>query len=357
MKITACVSSLAASLLMSTTQGFMFSQGVPTKNAFSIASPLSIVAHNTGRKMTDSNDNEQVENDTITRGVLSSRRSILLTSIVGSIMATATSAAVAAEESSAAFEGIAARAAKISAAIEEQQEMSTASSSSKNGNTPEDTDKRTAYDFSLPVAGEQVTFAQLIKQDFPSGEDERKNAKVKAVLVVNIKQDDPIARKNIPELINLAAKFGPSGFAVVCLPTDQGYYEPDTSALIRLKMASEYGYGINPATALTDKVNILGTGAHPFMRWIQGKCRTPAGLGKIEGNFEKFLVDGRTGLPLRRYPRKYSPFDISSDIQALVNGQKLPPAIANFQEEWRGSAYDSKQDTYRFQKGLNVFDQ
>ena len=43
-------------------------------------------------------------------------------------------------------------------------------------------------------------------------------------------------------------------FAVICTPSDQGYYEPDTSELIRLKLASEYGYGLNPATFLTDKV-------------------------------------------------------------------------------------------------------
>ena len=77
-------------------------------------------------------------------------------------------------------------------------------------------------------------------------------------------------------------RYGPSGFAVVCIPTDQGYFEPDTSALIRLKLRAEYGYGINPATALTDKINLLGTGANPFARWIQGKCRTPAGLGRIQ---------------------------------------------------------------------------
>ena len=32
-------------------------------------------------------------------------------------------------------------------------------------------------------------------------------AMVKAILVVNMKQDDLIARKNIPELISLAAKY------------------------------------------------------------------------------------------------------------------------------------------------------
>ena len=56
----------------------------------------------------------------------------------------------------------------------------------------------------------------------------------------------------------------------------------DTSALIRLKLASEYGYGANPAAILTDKVNLLGSGALPFWRWLEGSCRTPAGLGKIQ---------------------------------------------------------------------------
>ncbi len=69
---------------------------------------------------------------------------------------------------------------------------------------------------------------------------------------------------------------------VVACPTDQGYFEADTSTLVRLKLASEYGYGINPATTLTDKVNLLGKSAHPFWRWLEGTCRTPAGLGRVE---------------------------------------------------------------------------
>lgn len=164
-----------------------------------------------------------------------------------------------------------------------------------------------------------------------------------AILLVNIKQDDPMARKNIPQLIQLAGKYGakvrsarkivgfewngrmiattvqgeetnppppphhhqsdsnpyPLPLTVVCVPTDQGYYEPDTSSLLRLKVASEYGYGINPSTVLLDKTNVLGSGADPMMRWLEGTCRTPAGLGRIELNFEKFLIDGKTGLPVR----------------------------------------------------------
>jgi len=228
-------------------------------------------------------------------------------------------------------------------------------------------DSRSAYDFSLPVAGKSIPFREFIKQEnIESGgeSDEEKKTKtkkgvlVKAILVVNMKQDDPIARKNIPELISLAAKFGRTKeFAVIMTPTDQGYFEPDTSELIRLKLASEYGYGLNPATLLTDKVNLLGSGAHPFWRWIEGTCRTPSGLGRIQGNFEKFLIDGQTGKPLRRYPRQYQPFDIADDIDALCRGKSFPPAGANWKEEWRSADKEAVDNQFRFQKGLNVFDQ
>jgi len=275
-----------------------------------------------------------------------SRRSILSSTIVATTAGISlTDQAAFAEEES--FASIAARAAKMSKTMAEEADQTDEDVARKNRKIP----TQTAYDFKLPVAGEMVPFAELIKQN------EEKD-RVKAVLVLNIKQDDPKARRDIPELIALATKYGGDGsFVVVLSPTDQGYFEPDTSALIRLKLTSEYGYGINPVTTLTDKMNLLGSGADPFWRWLEGNCRTPAGLGSVQGNFEKFLVDGRTGLPLRRYPRKYMPYDIRDDIEALIAGNPLPPAGANFKEEWRVAAKDSEADTYRFQKGLNVFDQ
>ena len=76
-----------------------------------------------------------------------------------------------------------------------------------------------------------------------------------------------------------------------------------------------------------------------------------------QANFEKFLVDGRTGKPIRRYPRKYQPYDMADDIASLIQGKPLPPAGSNFKEEWRNAAKEAENDTYRFQKGLNYFDQ
>lgn len=275
----------------------------------------------------------------------SSRRNVVSTlSLAGAVSIFSVLASPSEARAEEDFASIAARANKISKGIETSAPIS----------ETRKTDK-TMYDFSIPVEGSSVPVMGIVRQKF---DDAGNNAKVKAVLVVNIKQDDPVARKNIPELISLVTKYGRTGeFVVVCCPTEQGYFEPDTSTLIRLKLASEYGYGINPATVVTDKVNLLGTGAHPFWRWLEGTSRTPAGLGRVQGNFEKFLLDGRTGLPLRRYPRKYSPLDIKDDIEAVLAGRPLPPAGANWAEEWRGAANEAERDTYRFEKGLNVFDQ
>lgn len=278
-------------------------------------------------------------------GLSAERRDVLSGLLAGGIFVVNGGQAAWADDSES-FASIAARANQISKDLD--REATAAVFSGKNSD-------KSAYDFSLAVEGTQVSFGDLIKQKYNDGD-----VKVKAILVVNIKQDDPVARKTIPELISLATKYGRDAngaCVIVCCPTDQGYFEPDTSALIRLKLASEYGYGINPATIITDKVNLLGTGAVPFWRWLQGTCRTPAGLGRLQGNFEKFLIDGKTGQPIRRYPRKYSPLNIGDDIEALIAGRQVPPAKANFLESWRQAAAEADRDTYRFEKGLNYFDQ
>jgi len=267
------------------------------------------------------------------------RRSFFKFGLLFNVLTMSSQISAAADEST--FASLAEKAAMLSSQVEnaEKEEIK------------QQDPTKTIYDFTLPIAGKQVPLEELVSRG--SGGTHRP----KAVLVVNIKQDDPIARRNIPELIALGAQFGQAGdLAVICVPSDQGYYEPDTSALIRLKLASEYGYGINPALQLTDKMNLLGNTANPFMRYLQSTSRTPAGLGRIQGNFEKFLIDGTTGKPLRRYPRKYMPRDIAEDIAALVNSQPLPPAGSNFNERWREAAVDAERDTYRFQKGLNYFD-
>lgn len=90
------------------------------------------------------------------------------------------------------FAAIAARASRLSSDVGELTPMV----------QPKSDDPRTAYDFQLPVEGEQISLTDLVHQEV--GEDGI--SKVKCLLVCNMKEDDPIARKDIPEFISLAAK-------------------------------------------------------------------------------------------------------------------------------------------------------
>ena len=119
------------------------------------------------------------------------RRSFVSSLIVGGGVMIQSTAARADDNES--FASIADRASKISKAIAEEEETTAPSSNVIRGD-----DTRTAYDFTLPVAGQQVPIKDLVRNQ---------DNNVKAILFVNIKQDDPVARKNIPEFISLAAKY------------------------------------------------------------------------------------------------------------------------------------------------------
>jgi hypothetical protein len=137
------------------------------------------------------------------------RRDILMGMLAGgSVFLPFTSAAWSDDDES--FAEIAARASKISKDLGKEYVQAVIS---------QRTTDKTSYDFSLPYEGQEKPFKDLIRQ----GVSEDGETKVKAILVVNIKQDDPVARKAIPELISLASKYGrdSGAFAVVACPSDQ----------------------------------------------------------------------------------------------------------------------------------------
>lgn len=111
------------------------------------------------------------------------------------------------------FESLAARAAQMAKVVPDNQTPSNTNANKATLGSKPVMDARTMYDFSLPIAGTDVPLMDLIQQEFYENEmvvgeggERKRDARVKAILVVNIKQDDPVARKNIPELISLAAK-------------------------------------------------------------------------------------------------------------------------------------------------------
>ncbi len=127
-----------------------------------------------------------------------------------------------------AFESIASRAARVAREVTESevaQQIADEEASQRRQELVQKLkdDVRTIYDFSLPVNGKAREISELLGQTFSGGDGGdgwtdggsapgRMNGgkvvgtRVKAILVVNMKQDDPIARKNIPELIELLTR-------------------------------------------------------------------------------------------------------------------------------------------------------
>ena len=164
----------------------------------------------------------------ITKTNCNSNRRIFLTIAAGTTASSAvlfsnTLPAFADEDS---FAEIAARAAKVSKDVTEAEAAKDATDNTAIERRNEAVqklkdDKRTIYDFTLPINGKAREVAEILDQTFDSGESgdgwsdggeevtdygTTLGTRVKAILVVNIKQDDPIARKNIPELIALVSK-------------------------------------------------------------------------------------------------------------------------------------------------------
>ncbi len=174
------------------------------------------VSKNTAPLYMASLDDSNPDAYKVTKTISSTRKAFLASIITASASIAGFSNGANAEES---FESIAARAASMAQNAEKEEDEA------KQLEAKIASDPRTAYDFSLPMSGDNIPFEQLIKQEFietkvenqvPNADgsegittvmDVQKDPKVKAILVVNMKQDDPIARKNIPELISLASKY------------------------------------------------------------------------------------------------------------------------------------------------------
>ena len=212
------VSAAAALLLatiMSTTEAF----STHSQSLIQPRSNTALAAHKNGP--TPQFDNRSSETTT---NIPESRRNFLISSIAGvttsAIILSGNALPALAEDTDSSFESIAARAARVSQEVTEAEKAKQAKDEEadqrrKDAAQKLKEDTRTIYDFTLPIGGKSREVAELVGQTFGEGSDadgwgggqnDGPGTGVKAILVVNIKQDDPIARKNIPELIALSRK-------------------------------------------------------------------------------------------------------------------------------------------------------
>lgn len=179
--------------------------------------------------------------------------------------------------------------------------------------------------------------------------------KGKAMLVVNVKNDDPEALKQYPALNYLNQKYAADGLRILAFPTDQGWYEPEVADIVRLRALQSYGFGQFPYAVVFDKIDIVGPTQHPLFNYLASKSN-PNGRRSITLNFEKFLLDD-SGAIVRRYPRKYSGYQMEKDVAALLRGDSLPPESDAFLAAWEAAAREAIKSEYAFRSNYNVYNQ
>jgi len=181
------------------------------------------------------------------------------------------------------------------------------------------------------------------------------NFRGKAHLVVNIKMDDPSAGQNLDALRYLTETYGPAGLKIWAFPTDQGYYEPNVAELLRTQAYQQFKFGSYPNAVIFDKIDVLANTAHPLYRYLSA-FKNPNGVGRLTLNFEKFLLDG-DGKPIRRYPRKFTAYDLENDVADFLEEGKLGAETAKYKDAWVKADDEAKKSEYAFRAQYNVWDQ
>ena len=113
----------------------------------------------------------------------------------------------------------------------------------------------------------------------------------------------------------LQRKYADRGFAVLGFPCDQfGHQEPGDAEEIKNFCSLSYDVSF----PMFGKIEVNGSGAHPFYQWLKKEKSGLFGIGAIKWNFTKFLI-GRDGSVLKRYAPTDKPADIEADILAALN--------------------------------------
>lgn len=116
-------------------------------------------------------------------------------------------------------------------------------------------------------------------------------------------------------LEQLYQQYKERGFVVLAFPCDQfGHQEPGSNAEIGAFCERNYGVTF-PVFA---KIDVNGAGTNPVFQLLKHERRGLLGLGRIQWNFTKFLVD-RKGRIVSRHAPSTDPGKLRGRIEALLN--------------------------------------
>jgi len=124
----------------------------------------------------------------------------------------------------------------------------------------------------------------------------------KVVLVVNVASKCGFTPQ-YEQLQALHLRYGPKGLAVLGFPCNQfKAQEPGTAQEIQEFCRINYGVTF----PLFAKIEVNGDGACPLYKHLTSLDTKPKGPGKIDWNFEKFII-GRNGKAVARFAPKTKP--------------------------------------------------
>ena len=72
-------------------------------------------------------------------------------------------------------------------------------------------------------------------------------------------------------------------------------------------------------------------------------------------SYDPYILYIYSGNPIRRYPRKFTAYDMEQDIKALVEGKELPPESPAFQKAWREAKREVEKSEYSFRYNYNYY--
>ena len=112
--------------------------------------------------------------------------------------------------------------------------------------------------------------------------------------------------------------YAEQGLSVIGFPCDQfGHQEPGTPDEIGAFCQRNYGVSF----PLSEKIDVNGSHTHPLWKWLKQQKKQGIlgwlGLGTIQWNFTKFLVD-RQGKVVARFSPRTVPGEIEAHIQNLL---------------------------------------
>jgi glutathione peroxidase len=136
----------------------------------------------------------------------------------------------------------------------------------------------------------------------------------KVVLIVNVASKCGLTAQ-YTQLQTLHDKFAAKGLAIVAFPCNQfNGQEPGTSDEIKQFCTEKYGVKFD----MFGKVEVNGDGACPLYKHLTSLKTEPKGAGKIDWNFEKFIVN-RKGEVVARFAPRVKPDD--ADVLKVIEAE------------------------------------